>query len=107
MTMGETTGEGATRADQRLGSSKRRGWLWSLLVFVALVESVGALSAVPILFSNTSEIPGPGLGDGIHTFSAKAAKVESSSSTPCSRAGLRSRPSILLGLCTSSQSSGV
>jgi hypothetical protein len=43
-----------------------------LLVFVALVESVGALSAVPILFSNTSEIPGPGLGGWIVTLAIAA-----------------------------------
>jgi hypothetical protein len=72
VTIGGTIGEGATRADQRLGSSKRRGWLLSLLVFVALVESVGALSAVPILFSNTSEIPGPGLGGWIVTLAIAA-----------------------------------
>ncbi len=68
MSVAETLSESTTIADQSPGSIERRGWLWSLLVVVALVESVGALSAVPILFGDTSEIPGPGLGGWIVTL---------------------------------------
>ncbi len=41
------------------------GWLRALLLAAAILELVGGVRDLPILFGDTSQIPGPGLGGGI------------------------------------------
>jgi hypothetical protein len=41
---------------------RRRAWIQVLLIIVACVETLGAVSALPVLFGDLSEVPGPGWG---------------------------------------------
>jgi len=42
-------------------------WLRIVLIAAALIETLGAANELPILFGDTSEVPGPGLGGWIIT----------------------------------------
>jgi hypothetical protein len=66
MTMAETT-ESATLADTAPATppAQRHLGLRVVLIIAAIVEALDALSSVPILFGDMSQIPGSGIGGAI------------------------------------------
>lgn len=60
-----------TEANATAGASAEpvpaQPWLRIVLIAAAFIETLGAVNDIPILFGDTSEVPGPGLGGWIIT----------------------------------------
>jgi hypothetical protein len=65
MTMAEMTEPTATAATAPSPTSQRHLGLRAVLIIIAIIEALDALSSVSILFGDMSQIPGPGIGGAI------------------------------------------